>query len=290
MRRSFLILLCVCLLTVSAFAVDLGYVYDDADLYTDEEETKIIAAAEAVYEGSGLLCVIVTDNGIGDMLRMLPTYAGSAVDMALLTVDMPARQFDLYQYNAVKGEGAFRISSSETDTILDGILPDMADGNYADAALLFVQLAEESFTNTEAFDPAVPGDGYEYNEYYTPEHMVPEHDYPYVTEYEPAFSIGIVLVPLLVGMIAGGIAVLCVWGSYKKKVHGATYPLGQFAKLDLIDAKDTFINKTRVVTRIPDDPPAHHGGSHGGGGFHGGGFHGGGGSRGGGARMGGRSF
>lgn len=282
MRRSLLVLLCVCLLTVSAFAVDFGYVYDDADLYTDEEETKIIVAAEKVYADSGLLCVIVTDNGIGDMLNRLPTYAGSARDMALLTIDMSARQFDLYQYNAVEGEGAFRISSSETDTILDGILPDMADGNYADAALLFVQLAEESFTNTEAFDPAVPGDDYEYKGYGTPEYMAPEHTYPYVTEYAPAFSIGIVLAPLLVGVIAGGIAVICVWASYKKKVHGATYPLGQYAKLDLIDAKDTFITKNVVVTRIADDPPHHHGGgSRGGGGFRGGG---------GGARMGGRSF
>lgn len=284
MRKSLLILLCLSLLTVSAFAVDLGYVYDDADLYTDDEEAKIIAAAEKVYGDSGLLCVIVTDNGMGDMLNMLPTLAGSAVDMALLTIDMSARQFDLYQYNAHEGESAFRISSSESDAILDGILPDMADGNYAAAALLFLQLAEESFTGAEVFDPAVPGDGYEYNEYYSPEYMAPEHDYPYVTEYKPSFSISIVLMPLLVGLVAGGIAVLCVWGSYKKKVHGATYPLGQYAKLDLIDAKDTFITKNVVVTRIPDDPPSHHGGSRGGG------FRGGGGSRGGGARMGGRSF
>lgn len=286
MKKSFLILLCMCLLTAGAFAVDFGYVYDDADLYTDAEEAKIIAAAEAVYGDSGLLCVIVTDHGIGDMLDLLPTYAGSAVDMALLTIDMSARQFDLYQYNAVEGESAFRISSSETDTILDGILPDMADGNYADAALLFVALAEESFTNGEAFDPSVPGADYEYNEYYTPEYEAPYYDYPYVTEYEPAFSIGIVLVPLLVGLLAGGIALLCVWGLYKKKVHGSTYPLGQFAKLDLTDSKDTFVTKNVVVTRIADDPPHHHGGSRGGGRFHGGGSRG----SGGGARMGGRSF
>ena len=286
MKKSLWILLCVCLLTVSAFAVDFGYVYDGADLYTEDEEAKIIAAAETVYTESGLLCVIVTDYGIGDMLNTLPAYAGSAVDMALLTIDMSARQFDLYQYNAVEGESAFRISSSETDTILDGILPDMADGNYADAALAFLKFAEESFTNAAGFDPAVPGDDYEYKEYYTPEYQAPHYDRPYVTEYQPHFSISIMLVPLFVGLLAGGITVLCVWGSYKKKVHGATYPLGQFAKLALIDAKDTFINKTRVVTRIPDDPPAHHGGSHGGGGFHGGGgSHGGGG-----AHMGGRSF
>lgn len=284
MKKSFLILFCVCLLTVGAFAVDFGYVYDGADLYTEDEEAKITAAAETVYTESGLLCVIVTDYGIGDILNTLPTYAGSAVDMALLTIDMSARQFDLYQYNAVEGESAFRISASETDTILDGILPDMADGNYADAALSFLKLAEASFTNAEAFDPAVPGDDYEYKGDYTPEYPSPHYDRPYVTEYEPRFSISLVLVPLMVGLLAGGITVLCVWGSYKKKVHGTTYPLGQYAKLDLLDSKDTFITKNVVVTRIADDPPHHNGGSHGG-------FHGGGGSHGGGgAHMGGRSF
>ncbi|MBQ5390720.1 MAG: TPM domain-containing protein [Clostridia bacterium] len=263
MKKSFLILLCACLLTVHVFAADFGYVYDDADLYTDAEEAEILAAAERVYTSSGLLCVIVTDYGIGDMLSLLPVYAGSAEDMVLLTIDMSAREFDLYQYNAVDGESAFRISSSESDTILDGILPDMADGNYADAALLFVKLAEESFTNTAAFIPDQAGSDYEYK------------DYPYETEYDPGFSPSTILMPLLVGLIAGGIAVLCVWGAYKRKVHGAIYPLGQFAKLDLIDSKDTFVTKNVVVTRIPD-PPSHSGGGRSGGG--------------GGARMGGRSF
>lgn len=283
MKNRFLwIVLCICALTVNAFAADFGYLYDDADLYTDDAEAKIISAAEAVYTESGLLCVIVTDYGIGDMLDMLPIYAGSAEDMVLLTIDMSARHFDLYQYNAIEGESAFRFSSAESDAILDDILPDMADGDYADAAILFITLAEGYFTNTDYFVPDCAGDDYEYEDYYP----TPDYGYPYEGEYETGFSVGSILLPLFAGVIAGGLAVLCVWGSYKKKVHGATYPLGQFAKLDLVDSKDTFINKTRVVTRIPDDPPSHHGGGRSGGG----GFRGGGGSRGGGARMGGRSF
>lgn len=265
MKKSFLILLCICLCTIGVFATDFSYVHDGADLYTDTEEAEILDAAKTVYQNSGLLCVIVTDYGIGDMLDLLPAYAGSAEDMALLTIDMSAREFELYQYNATEGESAFRISSAESDTILDGILPDMADGNYIGAALTFLKLTEESYSNAAVFDPDAKGDDYTYQ------------DYP-AYEDEDGLLIIFFLVPLLIGMLAGGITVLCVRGAYKRKVHGTIYPLGQFAKLNVTDSKDTFVTKNVVVTRIPDPPS---GGGGGGGGSRGGG---------GGARMGGRSF
>lgn len=285
MKKLLPILFCLLFaLTASAAA----YTYDNADLYTPDEETEIAAAAEQVYTNSGLYCVILTDHGIGDILAELPIYAGDAVDMALLTIDMSAREFYLYQYNAEEGESAFRISSVESDEILDGILPEMADGDYFNAALTYLEMTEKRFNNDEAFDPALTGDDYEYIEY--PTYDYPSYDYPYEYPYEAevnrGFPFEVIFMMAFVGAVAGGISVLCVWLSYKKKVHGATYPLGQFAKLDLIDSRDTFINTTKVVTRIPD-PPSNSGGHHRSGGFRsgGGGFRGGGG-----ARMGGRKF
>ena len=259
MKKCLLILLCMWLLTLSVCAADFGYVYDNADLYTDDEEAKIAEAAEKIYTNDRVACVIVTDYGMGDILRMLPAYAGSE-DIVLLTVDMSARTFELYQYNATHGESAFRISASESDAILDGILPSMADADYADAAHTFLELAKICFTGGEAFDPSDTGGDYTYQ------------------EYGKTFSFRTVLLPLLIGMAAGGISVLCVYGVYKRKVHGAIYPLGEFAKLNLIDAKDTFVTKSVIVTRIPDPPSGGGGASRSGG------------SRGGGARMGGRSF
>lgn len=259
------------LFVLTAYAVDFAFIYDDAELFSYSEEQAIKKAASTVYDESGLLCVVVTDYGIGDMLSMLPAYAGGAVDMVMLTVDMSAREFEIYQYNAEEGESAFRISYSESENILDGIFDDMAEGDYAAAALLFVDMAENAFVSADDFYVPDGADDYEYIDY-------PEYD-GYGHE-EEVFSIGMIFLPLLCGIGIGGISVLCVWLSYKKKVHGSTYPLSQYSKLDLTDSKDNFITKNVVVTRIPD-PPSSSGGHSGGGGFRGGG---------GGARMGGRKF
>ncbi len=66
--------------------------------------------------------------------------------------------------------------------------------------------------------------------------------------------IGMFLPALIVGAIAGGISMLCVWLSYSNKVHGSTYPLEEFSDLNLTDKKDNFITKKVVVTKIPDPP------------------------------------
>ncbi len=258
--KKLLILLFAALLAVSVCATDFGYLYDDADLFTDDEETLICDIAEKVYDESGLLTVVLTDYGVGDVLNNLYSYAGSATDMVMLTVDMSAREFEIYQYNSEEGESAFRISYYESENILDSIFGDMADGEYADAALLFIEMAESAYINSENF---VSGDydGYEYVEY-------DDED----------LWIGSLVMSLGVGVLVGGLSVLFVWLSYKKKVHGSTYPLSQYSKLNLTDSKDNFVTKNVVVTRIPDPPSSSGGG-------------GGGGSRGGGgARMGGRSF
>lgn len=57
-----------------------------------------------------------------------------------------------------------------------------------------------------------------------------------------------------VGPIAGAIAVICVCVSYKRGIHGDTYPLSQYSKLHLKASSDNFTHKTVVITRIPDPP------------------------------------
>lgn len=268
MRKLLFIIFAVILLTTSAFATEV--VYDNADLFSDYEEDEIIEAAYSVYEENGLLCIIVTDYGIGDILNELPVYADGAIDMVMLTIDMSAREFELYQYNSEEGESSFRISYSESESILDRILDDMADGYYADAALTFVDLSASAFVSDE--DYVAPDDE---NEYEYIEYSGPAYEY----ETETVFSLDMVLLPLLAGLVIAGITVLCVRGAYKKKVHGSTYPLLQYSKLTLTNSNDNFVSKSVVVTRIPDPPSSSGGGRSGG--FGGGG---------GGARMGGRKF
>lgn len=275
MKKILFGLIFAALLAFNISALGYTYVYDNADLLTPKEEEEISLYADEVYNSSGLLAVIVTDYGIYGMTEKLPDYSDGAEDMVLLAVDMSARQYDMYQYNATYGESAFRISYRESQSILDDIFLYFAEGDYAAATELFISRCEASFINAELFDPEKAGEQYEYIEYS-----------------DGDAAIFFLLVGLLIGAAAGGITVLCVKLNYKRKVHSDIYPLGQFADLRLVENKDTFVNKSVVVTRIPD-PPSNSGGG-GSRGFSG--RSGGGGSRGssgrsgGGARMGGRSF
>lgn len=117
-----LVLALVIALTVFVGAYDFNYVIDDAELLTADEKADVEAYYDRIYTEDNLLLVFVTAYGKGDVLSALPDYADGAADMLLLYVDMDARHFDLYQYNSVSGESAFRINSSETDTILDAVL------------------------------------------------------------------------------------------------------------------------------------------------------------------------
>lgn len=261
------VLLFALLLSTAAAAYDAAYIRDGADLLTDAEEAALAAHFDGIYADSGLLCVFVTANGSENVLQKLPDYADGAVDMLLLYVDMDARNFDLYQYNGEVGEAAFRVSSKESDAILDGILDYAIDGDWYGAAICFADESEAAFLNDGGFVPGVDNYGSEgYTEY---------TNTPPVQRF--LASLGSAL-PF--GILAALIAVICVAVSYKKKVRGETYPLDAFTKLNLTASQDNFLNKNLVVTVIRQDPPASSGGR--GGGFSGGG--------GGGGHMGGRSF
>ena len=276
--RLFVWISLLALLTLFAAAEEPIYVYDGYDLLTEAAEYTYIDHARTVYDEHGLLCVVVTGENLSvtALTEALPTYAFDAVDMVLLGVDMAARHFDLYQYNAVDGEASFRLSLRETDEILDGILEDMKSGNYLSAFLCYIDLAVDAFENAENFSSVQSSVS-------LPESNVGDA-YSYV-EYPKGESFWAKLVKALAsGAVAGGIATLGVRLAYRKKVHGETYPLSEFSKLELTAKQDNFINKTVVRTKIQTEDNNHGGSS---GGFHGGGsFHGGGG----GAHMGGRSF
>lgn len=227
-------------LIASLFAIFVSaeqtYVYDNADIFGHYEESRIDKKAGEVYEDKGLLCVIVTDYDVGIISNSeMSIYAGDASDMLLLVVDMDAREFDLYQYNDTNDQSKFKISSLESDKILDVVYEHMANGDYADAALVFISESERFYTDS--------------------------------------FDFGKLFIFFVAGCAIGGIAVLIVRATYKNKVHGSIYPLSQYSSLNLTESNDVFVNKSVIVTRIPDPPSSS--GSGGGGG---------------GVRMGGRKF
>ena len=253
-----------------------NYVIDDAELLTADEKADVEAYYDRIYTEDNLLLVLVTAYGKGDVLSALPDYADGATDMLLLYVDMDARHFDLYQYNGVSGESAFRVNSSETDTILDAVLNYAADGDWYGAALCFADESLPAFTNDANFISGKDHYGDEgYQEYEKPDGPV---TWQYKLELIGGIAVGILPIALIISLIV----TLIVLASYKKKVRGATYPLEAFTNVKLTASQDNFINKTLTVTTIHRDNDS--------GGSSGGSSGGGGGGGGGGGHMGGRSF
>ena len=74
-----------------------------------------------------------------------------------------------------------------------------------------------------------------------------------------AATIGVV-----VGLLAGGGAVLGVFLYYRKKQHGESYPLDRYAKLQLTEAEDRFVGSFVTRTRVQSSSSGGGGGSHGG--------------------------
>ena len=86
---------------------------------------------------------------------------------------------------------------------------------------------------------------------------------------ENAFPWYAVIAGLIGGVLVGGITVLCVFLSYRKKRHGVSYPLDRYAQMDLIDSQDRFVGS--FVTRVRVQSSNAGGGRSGGGrGFSGG--------------------
>lgn len=260
MKKTVIAIIIAAILSISALASDYTYVYDEADIFTYEEIDIISKEAKALYESKNVRLVIVSGYGIEET----DSYVPGEDDAILLAFDMDPdiRERFLYQFSALE---QYNISDAEAEEIYDYVGETLAYSDFFDAALAFLEIAAEKYSNDEEF---VEGDydGYVYYEY-------SEAD---------SFELSDVVLPLLAGIVIGGISVLCVKSSYKKKVHGATYPLSQFSKLNLTASNDDFVNKTVVVTRIPDPPSSSGGGRSGGGSI--------GRSSGGGMRMGGRKF
>lgn len=85
----------------------------------------------------------------------------------------------------------------------------------------------------------------------------------------------VALVAVGAGVLAAGISILAVVLSYRKKLHGETYPLDRYARLELTHREDRFVGSyvTRVRVRSSGSGGSRSGGGGGGGG--GGGFRGG---------------
>ena len=229
-----LLLLSACVLPAFAAAPTVK-VIDNANYLTDAEETDLKAALSG--SSTDVLYYIVTDTGRSYPSDTTVTRVCGFTDRDSAIIlwvyhDGSAYRYDMYKF----GDAQDYINASAVDRILDdpSVYNNIKGGRIADGCRSFLTAADQAYRHGKAM-------------------RVPR-------------SIGI---GLLVGAIAGGVAMLIVVIVYHRKQHGEIYPLDRYARLNLTLCQDRFIGS--YVTRVRVNNSSSSGGRSGGGSsFHGG--------------------
>lgn len=225
------------------------YVYDQADLLTDEEEEEIETLAEQYRERWNLNFLAVTtadDEGKSSMEYADDFYDErfpdvSAEDGVLYLINMDNREIYLSTY----GEVSRYLTDERIGVILDEAYEEIADGNYYGTFLTF-------FDETEYYlEQGIPSDQYNYDT------ETGEVD-PYR---EPEGLTGIDFIIALVGALAaaGGTCGV-ILGKYQLKFEDFHYNAYTDAEVHLSVKEDRLINSFVTHRRIPKNNGSSSGG------------------------------
>ena len=148
--KLLLSLLVLSTLCVNVFAQNTTYVYDEADLFTSEEENELSEKIEQLVAKHNMDFVIVTTddtNGLSsqDYADDYYDYNDYKEDGILLLYDMDNREI----YVSTKGLGITYLTDYGREEILDYIWDDITNGNYASAANDFLSYIDEYMTSGE---------------------------------------------------------------------------------------------------------------------------------------------
>ena len=213
-------------------------VYDNANIISDADEKMINDAAKNATNGRFIVATHNADNGEKLYGETVLADLGYSKDenavIFVITLRNSTYYCDIYTY----GAASRRISDSEVDEILlwnEGVIAGIKSGRFGEALSECIERSNRAI------------------------------ELPWVV---------IIVIAVVVGGIGGGIAAGTVAAKYKMKLRPTNYPLDKYAKMELTDSDDEFINSRVSVQYISNGG----GGSRGGGG---GGYGGGSGHRGG---------
>lgn len=245
MKKTVFFVLILTLLTafcLPAFAAEAGVtVKDSAALLSDEEKASVAAALSDPAEGVRYYIVTGKESSApsdSEVIRALGFTKDDAVVILWIRQVGSVYYYDLYTFGAADGY----FSDSAVDRILDdtAVYNNLKNGRIAAGAQAFLRLADAQCK--KGVEKAAAR-----------------------ARRKP---LRVVLVGLIVGSLAGFIAALGVFFSYRKKQHGESYPLDRYAKLHLTDRRDVFVGSYVTRVRVSDSSSGRSGG--GGGGFSGG--------------------
>lgn len=240
MKRKCLLILCLlalCLSITLPAAAQSPRLVDDGQLLSSYEEEALTEQLDRVSQDHQLDVVIVTADTLNG--KTPRAYAddyfdyngyglGDDRDGILLLVSMEDRDW----YISTSGYGIRVFTDAGIEYIGDRIVPDLSDGEYADAFETFIGLCDDFITQAKA------GNTYDV-------HNLPK---------EP-FSVGTsLIVALVVGAVAALIAMLILKGQLKsvKAQHAASDYIRQ-GSMRLTDSSEFFLYHTVSKVAKPKD-------------------------------------
>lgn len=298
MKRILPVLIVVLSLVFSV----IGFAYqnriaDDADLFSDYEETEILYATEDFSAEKGFsLAVVTTDFTSGlsseeyadDYYDYLIDNEGFQEDGMLFLIDM----YNSEVWISTSGECILAYNDSEIDDIIDSGYNNLSNGNYAQCILEMTEYArntdtvinpdedyyigDESLFGDSFFSAStvvINGETYYIDEngewisagndeYYDDYNY--DYDYDYGSSYNDTFKFSDFLVYVVIGLAVGGVSVFIVKSRYKNQGKGDEFDSDDVI-LNITASNDTVISKNVITTRIPKNNNINHGGSGGGG-------------------------
>lgn len=240
--KRFSALICAALLvlctSVSVFAETTYKYRDDADIFTDDEDSLIASQLESATDYTGWDIIIytntndVSESSIDDYCNDFYIQEGFGIGVedsgVMLTVDMSSRAMNIL----TKGDAQEYFDDERTDLILDDVTFYLSAGDYYGASQAFID-----GTRTY-YDEGIPVGGTYTNIEYD------DADLPFV------YILGYFAIALI---IASGVAVLSVvFVKLRYKNHGrqGTYDLKGNSVTKLTDSQDVFLTKSVTVTTV----------------------------------------
>ena len=221
----------------TALAAESGeqFVFDKADLLTTEEEDELNDMANNLAENFNMNFIILTTDDVegkeaevyaDDFYMDNDFYDDGKDGGAIYLIDIDNSRVQVETAGDMKVR---YITDDRVDGIIDAGYEDVKDGAYAAA---FEAMLNATVDYIE--DGVVDGK-YTYNE------DAGEYDY-YDTEKEiRQITLAEFLIALGIALVAGGVAVSCVIGTYYLKWGAYEYPYKEKAKLKVSRKRDDFI-------------------------------------------------
>lgn len=232
-KRIWAFVFCVIVIAFSVANIGISAlsdpVIDDANLFNNQEKLDIRNAILSVRETS--VYIITTNDSYfneSSLISMIGTD-----NSIVLTINMSTREYDIYTY----GQAYNNLTDSEINKLETAVESKLKNGEYANAAIVFVQKAGIAYNGQLKTDIGL-----------------------------------IILVSLGISFVIAIITCSIVIAKYKMKMRPTNYPLDKYAKMQLKNKEDVFVNKVVTTRRIQTNTSSVGGkGSGGGGGHRGGG-------------------